>query len=129
MDNRDLLHEEGCWFIFVPGKPEEGFNGAELYARRNGKEKEIRFSMLLDFSILGPVEVTASILDSAISVRIGVSDEEMAEFVRSNLSILEGAFKEKGLMPARVVCNVHGAASEDAEDNGLQPTESVDLVI
>ena len=132
LENRDLLRTEGCWFIFLPGRPEEGFQGAELYARRSMKEKEIRFSMLLDFTSFGSVEVTASILDSAISVRIEVSDEEKAEFIRTNLNLLEQALKEKGLNPARIICKVHGSAPEDGETQAkpLQPAEqSVDLVI
>lgn len=131
MENRDLLREEGCWFVFIPGRADEGFQGAEFYAGKKGKEKEIRFSMLLDFSLLGSVEVTASILETAISVRIEVSDEEKAEFVRSNLNLLEQALKEKGLMPASVVCKVHGTASEDdgGQTDPLPPAESVDLVI
>jgi hypothetical protein len=131
LENRDLLRVEGCWFVFVPGGSDEGFQGAELYARRSMEEKEIRFSMLLDFTFLGPVEVTASVLDSAISVRFEVSDEEKAEFVRSNLGLLQEALNEKGLMPARVFCEVHETASKDGggQAEAVQPGDSVDLVI
>jgi len=131
LDNRDLLRTEGCWFIFLPGKPEEGFQGAELYARRGLEEEEVRFSMLLEFTSFGFVEVNASVFRSAVSARIEVSDEEKAEFVRRHLNLLGHALKEKGLMPGRIVCDVHGTSPGDEEiRNGFsESTDSVDLVI
>ncbi|RJR49579.1 MAG: flagellar hook-length control protein FliK [Desulfobacteraceae bacterium] len=130
-DNRDLLRTEGCWFIFLPGRPEEGFQGAELYARREMKEDELRFSMLLEFTSFGCVEVNASIVQSSVSVRIGVSDEEKAEFVRMHLDLLEQAFREKGFMPARVTCEISGSSSCDEEIRNAfaESGDSVDLVI
>lgn len=131
MENRDQLREEGCWALFVPGRPEEGFKGAELHVRRDGKGKEIRFALFLDFSRLGPMQVTASILESTLTARIEVSEERDAEFVRMGLPLLEDGLKRAGLVPGPLSCLVRG--TEPGEGEPLQKRvggpEPVDLVI
>jgi hypothetical protein len=125
LENRDLIREEGCWYLFVPGRTEEGFNGAELYLRRNMKEKETRFSMLLDFTHLGPTRVTASILESTITVRFEVSDEQKAERVRTSLPLLERGLKDQGLLPGPLVCVV----GENDSEGMTAPLDSINLVV
>lgn len=131
LENRDLLREEGYWVLFVPGRPEQGFNGAELYVRRNMKEKEIRFSMLLDFTHLGPIEITASILNSTITIRFEVADEQKAESVRMGLPVLEESLRDKGLVPGQLVCVVGAIESGqgEADPQKVRPADSINLVI
>lgn len=129
LENREFLREGICSF-FVPGRAEEGFEKAEIYIRRYKKDKETRFSMSLNFSVLGIVEVTASILEPEISARFDVTDENKAELIRENLPLLEGALKEKGLIPGRMVCHAVGTAPEDETLPWCGPhTDSINLVI
>ncbi len=129
LENREFLRE-GASCFFVPGRPEEGFEKAELYIRRNKEDKEIRFSMSLDFSLLGLVEVTASIQEPGISARFDVADEKRAELVRENLPLLESALRGKGLIPGRIVCLADGTAPEDETLSWCGPrSDSINLVI
>ncbi len=130
LENRDLLREEGCWLLQVPGRPEEGFNGAELYVRRDVKEKEIRFSMCLDFTHLGPMELNAAILHSTISIRFEVSDEKKAELVRRSLPVLDAALRDKGFIPGQLVCAAGETGSEnESTPKAFRPADSINLVI
>jgi hypothetical protein len=132
LENQTPPAEEGGWTFLLPGRAEEGFSDVELHVRRNRKKKgETRFSLLMEFSSLGPVGVNCSVLDPSISVSFQVRDEATAEWVRLNLPSLEQALREKGLMPGHLVCMAGGTASVE---NGLgfsggKHPDSVNLVI
>jgi hypothetical protein len=132
LENHPFPGEEGGWTFLLPGRAEEGFGDVALHVRRNRKKRgEIRFSMFMEFSSLGPLEVTCSVLEPGISIGFQVRDEETAEWVRVNLSSLDQALREKGLLPGQLVCVVAGTASGE---NGIPPSggrshDSVNLVI
>ena len=131
LENIQFLREDGGWAFLLPGRWEEGFSDVELFLRRGGKKGETRFSMFMEFSSLGPVEVSGSVLDPSISVGFQVKDEQTAEWVRSNLPLLYSALLEKGFMPAKLACVVGTAASGESEvgPSGGQHPDSVNLVI
>lgn len=131
LENIQFLREEGGWAFLLPGRWEEGFSDVDLFLRRSGKKGETGFSMFMEFSSLGPVEVSGSVMEPSISVAFQVKDEQTAEWVRSNLPLLYSALLEKGFMPAKLACVVGTAASGESEagPSGGQHPDSVNLVI
>jgi hypothetical protein len=94
------------WFWFIPGQPEEGFQKAEIFIKQRDPHEEICFSLFLDLSLLGHMEVTGSMVASLLNLKIFVANEAIAEFVRKNLSLLEKSLKETGLKVAAMSCDV-----------------------
>jgi hypothetical protein len=130
LENQQYLGDEGGWSFILPLRVEEGFREVEFFLRRDRKKGEIRFSLLMDYSSLGEVEVGGSVLEPGITVNFRVKDQETADWVRSNLPLLAGALREKGFMPGPLGCVVGGTAPVGG---GVRPRgrqlDSVHLVI
>lgn len=104
--NLSSLREGVGWFLFLPGLEENGFNRAEVFVEKRNQEEGIHFSMLLEFSHLGPVEADVFVTDPTIGVRIFVDDEEKAAFVTGHLPLLEGALQKVGMRAGPLFCGV-----------------------
>lgn len=130
--NLNILREEAGWCFFVPGLQEEGFGGAEVLVSKDGKEGEIRFTMVLEFSELGQMEVNLSIQDTLLNARILLEDEARAAFVREHVSLLEDALREGGIQSGKIVCGVREAEGTDQGGplpEGQDVVPGVDLLI
>ncbi|MBW2609903.1 MAG: hypothetical protein JRC68_06130 [Deltaproteobacteria bacterium] len=129
--NVSSLREGLGWFWFISGLEEDGFRNAELFVKENESGDEIHFSMFLEFTRLGKMEVDASIIESVLGVKIRVEDTEKANFVTEHLPILEKGLQNTSLVTGSIVCDVK--ESQDLDFNpfpgGGMPSPSVHIVI
>ncbi|MFC1822943.1 flagellar hook-length control protein FliK [Thermodesulfobacteriota bacterium] len=93
------------WFWFIPSRPEEGLNNAEVFIRQNDSE-EINFSIFLDLSLLRHMEVNLSLVKSFVSVAIHVEDKEKSDFINENIPSLGQNLKKAGLNVSTITCGV-----------------------
>jgi hypothetical protein len=129
--NLSVPGEEGGWFCFIPAYPEEGLVQADLFCTRKGGSKEVRFALHLEFTSLGAVDVSASVLDSSLAVHFQAADEARARWITDSLPLLEEALKEMGIGTRSMRCTVQGEASEGPGpfEAGEGSAASLDVVI
>ncbi len=105
MLNHTAWKEGLGWFWFIPGHPEDGFRGGELFARKPGEDEEEFFlSLTLDFTRLGRMDVAVSQHRSVVSLRILVERRETADLVEGRLPELREALEAMGLETGTVAC-------------------------
>ncbi len=93
------------WFWFIPGHPDEGFRGGELFAReRDPSDEEFFLSLSLDFSLLGRMDISLSLNRSIVSIRILTENRDTADLVSNHLDELRVGLKAAGLEPGAVGC-------------------------
>ena len=130
LENQQYMGEEGGWSFILPVRLQEGAGDVGLFLRRERNKGAIRFSMMMEFSSLGAVEVGGSVLESGITVNFQVRDKETADWVRSNLPLLGESLREKGFAPGPLACTVDGTVSARcrARPKGRHP-DFINLVI
>jgi hypothetical protein len=105
------------WFWYIPGNPEDGFQGGEAFVRKPGKDDdELFFSLSLDFTELGHVDFSVSYTPSSLGLRILVGDEKKAQYIGRHLEELQSKLKEAGFELGTVVCR-----ERHEEDNDWTP--------
>ena len=104
--NLSSLEEELGWFWFIPGKGEEGFRKAEVFAEKGKEGEGLYFSMLLEFTRLGEMEVEVSLVGSVVGVNILLQDEERVDFITNQLPLLEAGLKKEGMTVGQLICDV-----------------------
>ena len=114
--NLSSVREGLGWFWFIPGLAEDGFRKAELFVKKKEAAKETYFSIFLEFTHLGEMEVLVSIVESVIGVRIVVEDMEKEEFVSKYLPLLETSLQNAGMDTGLIVCN-----TKEKQDPDLAP--------
>ncbi|MEW6669187.1 MAG: flagellar hook-length control protein FliK [Thermodesulfobacteriota bacterium] len=131
LENLSLRGDEGGWFCFIPTQAEEGLVQADLYCVRKRGSKEIRFALYLEFTLLGPLEVAASILESSLTVQFRAADEERARLIEQGLPLLEAGLRELGITTRSMRCTVLGDASPEtgSTESVEGPEVSLDVVI
>jgi hypothetical protein len=93
------------WFWFLPGHPENGFRGGELFARRPREGDEgFVFSLTLDFTRLGRVDVAVTLNRSVVNLRILVENRETAELFEANIRELRERLGAGGLEAGTITC-------------------------
>lgn len=129
--NLSVPGEEGGWFCFIPAYPEEGLVQADLFCTRKGGSKEVRFALHLEFTSLGTVEVSASVLESSLAVHFQAADEEKARWITDSLPLLEEALMGMGIGTRSMRCTVQGEASQGPGpfEAGEGSAASLDVVI
>lgn len=100
------LREETGWVMLLPGLRDDGFIDAEIFVEKHDEEEDIRFHLVLEFTLLGQIEATVAIAHGAVDVRMFLEDEEKAAYVSEQLEQLEKALEKAGLRPGRIVCGV-----------------------
>lgn len=119
------------WFWFIPGHPEEGFRGGEVFIQKTDPGDEAFFlSLSLDFSLLGRMDVALSLHRSLINIRILTEGTETENLVNNHLCELREQFLKAGLEPGAMSCR-----RRSNEDSILSPfleapaiSSAVDLV-
>ena len=129
--NLSSVREGIGWYWFIPGNAEKGFKQAELFIKKKSENNGTNFSMLLDFTMLGRMEVRISLVESAIGMEILVEDMEKAALVTESLSLLEANLKDVGMLPGVITCGIKKNEGTDISFfSHLQGhDQSVDLVI
>ena len=127
--NLSSLKDGTGWFCFIPGFKEEGFNRAELFVEEKNPDNETRFSMVMDFTVLGMMEVNVCLAGSVIRVGISVDNEEKADFITENLPLLEKALKDTGMTTTNIACYVKDNNGRISSPFILGDNPSVHIVI
>lgn len=104
MLNHTAWKEGLGWFWFIPGHPDDGFRGGELFARKPGEDEELFLSLTLDFTRLGRIDVAVSLHRSVVSLRILVETRETADVVESRLQELREGLAATGLETGTIAC-------------------------
>ena len=129
--NLSSVREGLGWFWFIPGFAGDGFRRAELFVKKKETAKEIYFSIFLEFTHLGEMEVSVSIVESVIGVNIVVEDMEKEEFISRHLPLLETSLQNAGMDTGLIVCNTKEKQDHDFatfyDENSFSP--SIHLVI
>ena len=103
--NLSSLKDGLGWFWFIPGLEKEGFRGGEAFLRKPGTNDEaLSLFLSLDFSRLGRMDVSVSLTQSVVSLRILTEDETRAEFASRHLEELRAGLTEAGLQAGTMVC-------------------------
>ncbi|MCF8061407.1 MAG: flagellar hook-length control protein FliK [Deltaproteobacteria bacterium] len=93
------------WFWFIPGHPEDGFRGGELFARKPREGDEgYSLSLTLDFTRLGRMDVAVHMNRSVVSLRILVEDGKTADLVENHLEELRERLGSSGLYTGTITC-------------------------
>jgi hypothetical protein len=124
------MREDPGWFWFIPGLKERGFKKAEVYVIKKDKEK-ICFSMFLEFTHLGKMEVEVSLFESLIGINFHVEDKQTAAFLKENFSPLETALRKAGLVPGMIFCDIKEKRELDLPPfyKGKSQSQAIHLVI
>ena len=113
MLNLSTIKEGMGWFWLIPGNSDEGFKNAELFVKEKKNDDEILFSMFMEFTHLGRMEMDVSVVQSVLSMRIFAEDEQKASFVNENLPVLEQALHDVGLGTGTIICDVKEKQDQD----------------
>ncbi|MFO7783487.1 MAG: flagellar hook-length control protein FliK [Thermodesulfobacteriota bacterium] len=93
------------WFWFIPGHPDEGFRGGELFVRkRDPDDEEFFLSLCLDFSLLGRMDVAVSLHRSVVNIRILAENRDAADLVNNHLDELREQLEAAGLESGAIGC-------------------------
>ena len=104
--NLSSMREGLGWFWLIPGCLEDGFKKAELFIKEKKADDEIHFSMLIEFTHLGRMDLDVSIIKSVLTMKILAEDEQKARFITENLPLLEQALQGVGLSTGTIICDI-----------------------
>ena len=94
------------WVWFIPGSLGDGFHKTELFVREMEAGDEIHFSMFMEFTHLGQMDLDVSILRSVLCMKIFVEDQEKVQFITDNLPLLEQTLQGAGFETGVITCHV-----------------------
>jgi hypothetical protein len=103
--NLDTMRDGIGWFVNLPFINQEDFLSSELFIKKQS-EGGLHFSMFLDMSYTGRMNVNVMMLDKTASIMINVENEKTKEFILENAHELEGALKKAGFMTGKIRCEV-----------------------
>jgi hypothetical protein len=93
------------WFWFIPGHPDDGFRGGELFVKKNHPDdEEVSLSLCLEFSFLGRMDVGVSFKRPAVTVGILTDKAETAALLNSRVEELRRGMEAAGLEPGPIGC-------------------------
>jgi len=129
--NLSSIREGAGFFFFVPGLADEGFKKAEVFVKNDEKENGLHLTLFLEFTRLGQMEVAVSVVESVISVKILVQDDETAKFITENLPLLEAGLQDEGMTIGTIFCDIKEKQGFEMTpfSDGKIPTPSIHLVI
>lgn len=113
--NLSALEEGLGWLFFIPGFERDGFLGAEIFSKKSDEKGGIFFSVLLEFTQLGRFQANVSMMESGMSVRILMDDEDKAKIVNESLHLLEKGLSALDIRNVKVSCDVR-RGEETIED-------------
>ena len=125
--NLNAIRENFGWFMHLPFINDNDFLSSEFHVKEN-IEGVLHFSLFLDMSFTGKMNVDVSIIKDTVGIHIDVEKEETKGFITESINELEAAFKGMGINISNIRCEVKEKiiAADTAE---ADLTSSVDLVI
>lgn len=115
--NLASIREEHGWLIHLAGLKEEGFENVDLYVKKKSNKKGLFFSIYMELTKLGKMELNVAIVDSQIDIRIFVGSERISKYIADQLPELENGLTNSGLKSGQIVCDVKDF------DEGFEPEE------
>ena len=115
--NLASIREEQGWLIHLAGLRDEGFESVDLYMKRKSNKKGLFFSIYMELTKLGKMELNVAIVDSQIDIRIFVGNERISKYIADKLPELENGLKDSGLKSGQIVCDVKDF------DEGFEPED------
>ena len=103
--NLNAMREDLGWFVHLPIIHDDDFLSSEFFVKEN-KEDALRFSLFLDMSYTGKMNIDVSIIKDTVSVHIDVEKEEAKDFIMESIGELEESFKNMGINIANISCEV-----------------------
>ncbi len=125
--NLNTMREDLGWFMHLPFINDDDFLSSEFHVKEN-KEGALHFSLFLDMSFTGKMNIDVSVTKDTAGIDIDVEKEETKEFILESISELEDAFKDMGINISNIRCEVKEKilVSEALETD---INSSVDLII
>ena len=111
--NLSSLRDQVGWFVAIPGLEEEGFRHGALFFKKVMKGEGFHFSLFLEFTNLGRIQLDVTLIDSIIGMEIFTEGQEKADFVNENLHLLEVSLQELGMKTGRITCEVRELVGSD----------------
>jgi hypothetical protein len=130
--NLSSIKEGLGWLLNIPCTGENGFNRAEIFLRKNKEDKGLSFSIYLELTRLGRLEMKVSIIESLIGINIFTEDSEKAEFINENIHMLEKSLQALGMSTGTIRCEVkkiQEGVDSDLFHEGMDNEPSMHLVI
>ena len=125
--NLNAIREGLGWFVHLPFINNDDFLTSDLFIKEDN-EGSLHFSMFLDMSFTGKMDIDVSIIRDTVGILIDVETENTKAAIMENIDELEEAFKEMGLNAGNIRCEVkENLVSSDSTEMDME--SSVDLVI
>lgn len=124
--NLNTMREDLGWFVHLPFINDD-FLSSEFFVKEN-KEGALHFSLFLDMSFTGKMNIDVSIIKETVGIQFDVEKEETKGFIMESINELEDSFKDMGINTSNIRCEV----KEKLLDPDIMETNinsSVDLVI
>ncbi len=122
-------HREGQgWLIHLTGLRDEGFEGADLHLKKRKEKEGNIFSVYMEMTSLGKMELNVAMTGSKADMAIFLSDEEKVKYVKGRLKELEKGLTESGLMVGRISCGIKDFENID-DSECMDDFSSVHVVI
>ncbi|MFP3927585.1 MAG: hypothetical protein ACLFUP_01660, partial [Desulfobacteraceae bacterium] len=104
--NLTSLKDNLGWYWFLPGRGEDGFNGADILVEQpEGQDGGLRLALSLEFTHLGRLEAVVHLMPSSdLGILLMLEDAARAEMASSCLEELKEGLDAKGLRIKTVVC-------------------------
>ena len=96
----------GMGFCFIPGFTEDGFKGADLFIKEINENDEMYFTLFMEFSMLGKIEMDISVVNSVILIKMLCEDSVKIDFIKENIPILERALHDIGMINGGITCEL-----------------------
>ena len=125
--NLNTMREDLGWLVHLPFINDEDFLSSELLVKKE-KDASLHFSLFLDMSFTGKMNIDVSIIKDIAGIHIDVEKEETKGFIMESINELEQAFKDMGIKAGNIRCEIkENIIDDDNEEQGI--SSSVDLVI
>ncbi len=104
--NLASLREGYGWLMHLAGLEEDGFESIDLFVEKKSERKGLFFSVFMELTRLGKMELNVSIIDKRTDIRIFAENDKMSEYINDHLPELEERLKKSGLINGKLVCGV-----------------------
>ncbi len=125
--NINVMRQGIGWFVHLPFIDDDDFLSSELFVEKD-KDKSLHFSLLLDMSFTGKMNIDVLLTSDTFGIHIDVEKKETKDFIMENADMLENAFKKAGLKTGTIRCEVLDKIVTDEAVEGNFDS-SIDLTI